>query len=119
MSSQIFSKPWSLVNSNNSTVAQNIELCKELSLQVARTTQWTIIQKIKETFKAEDAALFKQSRSAMIDHYGRVTYVYCQFLDKQIPVLQPGAFLIDAGVQYKSQLAIINKGVWKNGYILS
>ena len=53
----------------------------------------------------------------MIDIYGRVSYVYCQFLDKKIPILQPGGFRIESGVFYESHLAIKENGKWMNGYV--
>ena len=56
-----------MVNMSNSTVVSNYELCKELSLQVARKTKSLLMDKIKETFSAEDAALFRLTNTAGID----------------------------------------------------
>ena len=55
----------------------------------------------------------------MFDIYGRATFIYCEFLDKRIPVLTPGSFKFETGVSYNSPLAIYNNGTWVNGYIHS
>ena len=102
MAEQIMHNPWSLVNMANSTVNQNYELCKELSLQVARKTKSLLIDKIRETFSAEDAALFKMSNTASIDIFGRCSYISFQFLDRSIAVPHSGAFLMKASAKRNS-----------------
>ena len=64
--------------------------------------------KIQQTLSKEEASFFKQSNEPFIDVYGRASYVYCQFLDKQIPVLQPGSLRIESGVIPGSELAILD-----------
>ena len=54
----------------------------------------------------------------MTDAYGRLSYVYCDFYGKRIPVLQPGGFRIESGAKYESKLAILDNGVWVNGFVL-
>ena len=102
MADQIMHDPFSLINMSNSTVNQNYELCKELSLQVARKTKSMLIMKIKETFSAEDAALFKVKSSASIDSFGRCSYISFQFLDRTIAVPHSGAFLMRASAKRDS-----------------
>ena len=54
----------------------------------------------------------------MTDSYGRLSYVYCDFYGKRIPVLQPGGFRIESGAKYGSKLAILDNDVWVNGFVL-
>ena len=69
---------------------------------------------------AEDAALFKQSRTAIMGQWGcGVSYVYFDFFGKRIRVLQPGSFRFESGATYGSKLAIIYNNAWSNGYVLS
>ena len=86
---------------------------------MARNTQRILMEKIKETLPAEDAALFKQSRTAMAGTYGRLAYVYCDFFGKKIAVYQPGSFRIESAVKFGSKLAIIDNNGWANGFVLS
>ena len=76
------------------------------------------MEKIKENLPEEEAKLFKRSEEPFVGVYGRVSYVYCELLDKKIPVPQPGHFRIESGVNRESELAILDKNCWINGYIL-
>ena len=60
------------------------------------------MNKIQETLSKEEAGFFKQSNEPLFDLYGRASFIYCQFLDKQIPVMQPGSLRIESGVNDKS-----------------
>ena len=64
--------------------------------------------KIQQTLSKEEAIFFQLSNEPFIDVYGRASFVYCQFLDKQIPVLQPGSLRIESGVMPGSELAILD-----------
>ena len=73
-----------------------------MSLQVARKTKSLLMDKIKETFSAEDVALFKLNNTASIDIFGRCSYISFSFLDKSIAVPHSGAFLMRASAKRNS-----------------
>ena len=94
-------------------------MTQDLSLPVAKATQFQIFNTIKQQFNDSEAQFFKQNNEPIYDLYGRATYIYCEFLDKKIPVLTPGSFKFETGVSYNSPLAIYSDGTWANGYIHS
>ena len=78
---EVFLSPRLKVDTKDDVVAKNIDLTKQLSLPIAKVTQWLILKTIRDEFEKEEAELFKQSQEPIFDLYGRATYIYCNFLD--------------------------------------
>ena len=60
------------------------------------------MKNIRMNFPKADAALFKQNDQPIVDVFDRVSFVYCEFLDKKIPILHPGGFRVESGAPFNS-----------------